>query len=80
MIDLHQHRWRHPMLTTCGLIIVASCISFIVSGCTQAATNVGTSAKSDAQSVSDRTTETAKAIRLGYQKGGIIPIARQRGS
>lgn len=78
MIDLGWHRWRHGTLTTRGLLIVASCISFIVSDCDRTATNVGASAKSDTQSVSDRT-ETANAIRLGYQKGGIIPIARQRG-
>ncbi|MBH8575501.1 aliphatic sulfonate ABC transporter substrate-binding protein [Nostocaceae cyanobacterium CENA369] len=47
--------------------------SSLAAGCTQTTTN------STAIPVSNQTSEKPQVIRLGYQKGGVIPIARQRG-
>ncbi len=71
------------MLTTQRLsrsLIVRSCVGFIVAGCTQqTAVNVVAKETSDSTATSQQNFTKTNAIRLGYQKGGIIPISRQRG-
>ena len=71
------------MLTTQRLsisLIVCSCVGFIVAGCTQqTAVNVVAKETSDSTATSQQNFTKTNAIRLGYQKGGIISISRQRG-
>ena len=60
--------------------IVCSCIGFIAAGCTpQTAVNVVAKETSNNTAISKQNFTNTNVIRLGYQKGGIIPIARQRG-
>jgi sulfonate transport system substrate-binding protein len=75
MVSLQQHIFQYSNLS-----IAIFCISFIASGCTQTLVSSTTeSANSSTKPVSNQAQEKNNTIRLGYQKGGIIPIARQRG-
>ncbi|GAA6616148.1 aliphatic sulfonate ABC transporter substrate-binding protein [Scytonema sp. NUACC26] len=75
MNPLQQWRFQYS-----SVLITIFCISFIASGCTQTTVNgAAQSSNSSAKPVSNQIQEKNNAIRLGYQKGGIIPIARQRG-
>ncbi len=65
---------QHSAKTLCSLVIASSCLSLIVSGCTTAK-----SANPNTASVSDRTKQKTNVVRLGFQKGGVIPVSQQRG-
>lgn len=56
------------------LLLVSFAAVPCISGCTQQP-----SANITAQPVSNVNPEKNSAVRLGYQKGGVIPISRQRG-
>ncbi len=56
------------------LLLVSFAAVSSISGCTQQP-----SANITAQPVSNVSPEKNSAVRLGYQKGGVIPISRQRG-
>ncbi|PLZ90228.1 MULTISPECIES: aliphatic sulfonate ABC transporter substrate-binding protein [Fischerella] len=75
MTDLKQHSFRRIFL------IAFSSLGFIVSACSQqTAVNVAANADSSSKTLSsNQTTTNTNVIRLAYQKGGIIPISRQRG-
>ncbi|MBP5975055.1 aliphatic sulfonate ABC transporter substrate-binding protein [Brasilonema sp. CT11] len=73
MMIREQHLSLQPIK---GFLVTTFCISFITSGCTQTPNNKVTSA---IKPVINQTSKQIQVIRLGYQKGGIIPIARQRG-
>ncbi|MEH2395282.1 MAG: aliphatic sulfonate ABC transporter substrate-binding protein [Nostoc sp.] len=58
-----------------ALLVVSSWLGLVISGCAPSnSANTNT-----AQNVSNQTQEKTSLIRLGYQKGGVVPIARQRG-
>ncbi len=56
------------------LLLTSSWLSLTISGC-----NLSNSVNTTATNVSNQTQEKTSVIRLGYQKGGLAPIARQRG-
>ncbi|MFS0515998.1 aliphatic sulfonate ABC transporter substrate-binding protein [Nostoc sp. UIC 10607] len=56
-----------------SFLVTTLFISVLTASCTR------TSESSTAIPVSNQTSEKPQVMRLGYQKGGIIPIARQRG-
>jgi sulfonate transport system substrate-binding protein len=56
-----------------SLLLTTLFMGVLVAGCTR------TTGSSIAIPVSNQTSEKPQVMRLGYQKGGIIPIARQRG-
>jgi sulfonate transport system substrate-binding protein len=57
------------------LLVASSWLSLAIFGCVPSnSANTNT-----AQNVSNQTQEKTSLIRLGYQKGGVVPIARQRG-
>lgn len=72
---------KHSAKTVSALVLTISWLSLALFGC--AGTNSTSSADSTAQPVANQTPEPAQeqgnSIRLGYQKGGAVPIARQRG-
>jgi sulfonate transport system substrate-binding protein len=77
-----KHRFSEKLKYPAGkiLAIAAFLIESIASGCSQqTATNVSAKSDTTSNTVTTKTTEKNNAIRLGYQKGGIIPLARQRG-
>lgn len=58
-----------------ALLVASSWLGLVISGCAPSnSANTNT-----AQNVSNQTQEKTSLIRLGYQKGGVVPIARQRG-
>ncbi|MEH1815694.1 MAG: aliphatic sulfonate ABC transporter substrate-binding protein [Nostoc sp.] len=59
-----------------ALLVYSSWLSLVISSCTPS--NSGNS-NTTAKNVSNQTQEKTSLIRLGYQKGGVVPIARQRG-
>ncbi|MCC5621705.1 hypothetical protein [Nostoc sp. CHAB 5715] len=77
-----EHRFPHKQKYSASKIfaVATSFLGLIASGCSQQ-TAINTTANSDSSSktLNIKTTEKNNVIRLGYQKGGIIPIARQRG-
>lgn len=79
---LKEHRFQYKQKCSASRIfaIAASFLSLIGSSCSQQ-TAIDAAANSDSSSktLTTKTTEKNNVIRLGYQKGGIIPIARQRG-
>ncbi|AFY34849.1 aliphatic sulfonate ABC transporter substrate-binding protein [Calothrix sp. PCC 7507] len=60
-----------------ALLLVASWLSVTLSGC--AGTKSVDSVNSAVKNVSNETKDKSNSIRLGYQKGGAVPIAKQRG-
>ncbi|MDZ8189820.1 MAG: aliphatic sulfonate ABC transporter substrate-binding protein [Nostoc sp. ChiSLP02] len=80
---LKQHSLRDRQVYSGNKIflVTVSCLSLIASGCSQKpSVNVASNSNSASQVVSNnQTTAKSNVIRLGYQKGGIIPISRQRG-
>ncbi|MEH2203734.1 MAG: aliphatic sulfonate ABC transporter substrate-binding protein [Nostoc sp.] len=59
-----------------ALLVYSSWLVLVISSCAQSnSANSHTTAKN----VSNQTQEKTSLIRLGYQKGGVVPIARQRG-
>ena len=65
---------QHSGQRLSALVLVSSWLSLGISGCTST-----DSASSNVRNVSNQTQEKSSVIRLGYQKGGLAPIARQRG-
>lgn len=59
-----------------ALLIANSWLGLAISGC---APSNSANTNTTAQNVSNQTQEKTSLIRLGYQKGGVVPIARQRG-
>ncbi|QSJ20691.1 aliphatic sulfonate ABC transporter substrate-binding protein [Nostoc sp. UHCC 0702] len=59
------------------LLFTTYWVALAISGC--ASTNLANSANTAATNVSNQTQEKTGLIRLGFQKGGAVPIARQRG-
>lgn len=58
------------------LLVATSWLGLAISGCAPSnSANTNTTAKN----VSNQTQEKTSLIRLGYQKGGVVTIARQRG-
>ncbi|MFQ4143605.1 aliphatic sulfonate ABC transporter substrate-binding protein [Chlorogloeopsis sp. ULAP02] len=80
---LKQHSFRYKQVQPAKrTFLVVACIGFVVSGCNQQTTVNGAANSSNSASKalsSNQTTQKTNLIRLGYQRGGIIPIARQRG-
>lgn len=60
-----------------ALLFTTYWLGLTISGC--ASTNSADSANTTATNVSNQTQEKTDLIRLGFQKGGAVPIARQRG-
>jgi sulfonate transport system substrate-binding protein len=60
-----------------ALLLAASWLGVTLSGC--AATQSVDSVNSTLKNVSHETKDRISSIRLGYQKGGVVPIAKQRG-
>ncbi|WP_256874855.1 MULTISPECIES: aliphatic sulfonate ABC transporter substrate-binding protein [unclassified Nostoc] len=58
------------------LLIASSWLGLGISSC---APSNSANTNTTAQNVSNQTQEKTSLIRLGYQKGGVVPIARQRG-
>ncbi|MDZ7959229.1 MAG: aliphatic sulfonate ABC transporter substrate-binding protein [Aulosira sp. DedQUE10] len=80
--SLKEHNFRYKQAYSASSFFVAiSCLSLIVTGCSQkTAVNSPVNSNSASQVVSsNQNPEKSNAVRLGYQKGGIIPISRQRG-
>ncbi|BAY08950.1 aliphatic sulfonate ABC transporter substrate-binding protein [Calothrix sp. NIES-2098] len=80
---LKRHSFRDRQMYSANKIflVTVSCLSLIVSSCSQQP-SVKVAGNSDSASKvvsSNQTTEKSNVVRLGYQKGGIIPISRQRG-
>ena len=59
-----------------ALLVASSWLGLVISGC---APRNSANTNTTAQNVSNQTQEKTSLIRLGYQKGGVVPIARQRG-
>ncbi|MEH2402102.1 hypothetical protein [Nostoc sp.] len=59
-----------------ALLVASSWLGLVISGC---APSNSANTNTTAQNVSNQTQEKTSLIRLGYQKGGVVPIARQRG-
>ncbi|MEH2342045.1 aliphatic sulfonate ABC transporter substrate-binding protein [Nostoc sp. JL23] len=82
MNSLKEHCFEYKQKFSASTIIAIamSFLAFIASSCSQK-TSINTTANSDSSSktLTTKSTEKNNVIRLGYQKGGIIPIARQRG-
>ncbi|MCC5636945.1 aliphatic sulfonate ABC transporter substrate-binding protein [Nostoc sp. CHAB 5844] len=77
-----KHRFMHKQKYSASKIfaVATSFLGLMVSGCSQqTATNAAANSDSSSTTLTTKTTEKNNVIRLGYQKGGIIPIARQRG-
>ncbi|MBH8567245.1 aliphatic sulfonate ABC transporter substrate-binding protein [Nostoc sp. CENA67] len=60
-----------------ALLFTSYWLLLTISGC--ASTNLANSANTTVTNVSNQTQEKTGLIRLGFQKGGAVPIARQRG-
>lgn len=76
----HCFEYKQKFSASTIIVIAMSFLAFIASSCSQK-TSINTTANSDSSSktLTTKSTEKNNVIRLGYQKGGIIPIARQRG-
>ncbi|MBH8576691.1 hypothetical protein I8752_27620 [Nostocaceae cyanobacterium CENA369] len=77
-----EHRFSYKQKYSASKILaVASLIlGLITSSCSQKiATNVAANSDFSSNSLTTKTTEKNNVNHLGYQKGGIIAIARQRG-
>ncbi len=67
---------QHLTKSFSALLLTSSWLGLVISSCTLSnSANSNTTAKN----VSNQTQEKTSLIRLGYQKGGVVPIARQRG-
>jgi sulfonate transport system substrate-binding protein len=67
---------QHSIKSLNALLFATSWLGLAISGCAPSnSANTNTTAKT----VSNQTQEKTSLIRLGYQKGGVVPIARQRG-
>lgn len=79
---LKEHCFKYKQKFSASIIfaIATSFLGLIASGCSQqTAINAVANSDSSSKTLTTKTTEKNNVIRLGYQKGGIIPIARQRG-
>ncbi len=79
---LKQHRFQYKQKCSDSknIAIATFFLALIASGYgQQTAINVVANSDSSAKTLTTKTTEKNNVIHLGYQKGGIIPIARQRG-
>ena len=78
----NEHRFQYKEKCSASTIfaIATFFVGLIASGCSQqTAINAAPNSDSSSNTVTTKSTEKNNVIRLGYQKGGIIPIARQRG-
>lgn len=76
----HCFEYKQKCSTSTIFAIAASFLGLIASSCSQqTAINATVNSDSSSKTLTTKTTEKNSVIRLGYQKGGIIPIARQRG-
>ncbi len=77
-----ERRFPHKQKYSVSKIfaVTTSFFGLMASSCSQqTAMNAAANQDSSLKTLSTKTTEKNNVIRLGYQKGGIIPIARQRG-
>ena len=76
----HRFKYKQKCSNSKNVAIAMSFLAFIASSCSQqTAINATANSDSSSNTVTTKTTDKNNVIRLGYQKGGIIPIARQRG-
>ncbi|MEH2352716.1 MAG: aliphatic sulfonate ABC transporter substrate-binding protein [Nostoc sp.] len=67
---------QHLTKSFSALLLTSSWLGLVISSCVPSnSANTNTTAKN----VSNQTQDKISLIRLGYQKGGVVPIARQRG-
>ncbi|WP_313943650.1 MULTISPECIES: aliphatic sulfonate ABC transporter substrate-binding protein [Calothrix] len=79
---LQEHNFRSlQAYSTRSFLLAVAYLSLMVTGCSQkTAVNPPANSNSASQVVSNnQNSEKNNVVRLGYQKGGIIPISRQRG-
>lgn len=73
-------QYKQKFLASTALAVTTSLLGLIVFGCSQqTSVNAPNNTNSASEALTTKTTEKNNVIRLGYQKGGIIPLARQRG-
>ncbi|WP_292748512.1 aliphatic sulfonate ABC transporter substrate-binding protein [Nostoc sp. NMS4] len=75
-----RFQYKQKCSASKNVAIATSFLGLIVSSCSQqTAINAAANSDSSSKTLTTKTTEKNNVIRLGYQKGGVIPIARQRG-
>ena len=76
----HCFQYKQEFSASTIFAIATFFLGLLASGCSQqTAINVAANSDTSSKTLTTKTTEKNNVIRLGYQKGGIIPIARQRG-
>ncbi|MEH2184322.1 hypothetical protein [Nostoc sp.] len=67
---------QHLTKSFSALLIASSWLGLMISSC---ALSNSANTNNTAKNVSNQTQDKISLIRLGYQKGGVVPIARQPG-
>lgn len=76
----YRFQYKQKCAASKNIAIAISFLGLIASSCSQqTAINATANSDSSSKTITTKTTDKSNVIRLGYQKGGIIPIARQRG-